>query len=56
MACGIGAGDLQCIGRNFSGVNFGARQFLGQGQGDAAGTCADINDAEQGGGQGARPT
>src|SRR5258708_12670780 len=46
MASGIGACDFKGSGREVGSVNFGGRQFFGEGESDAAGASSDVGDAQ----------
>src|SRR5258708_32972581 len=46
MASGIGACDFKGSGREVGSVDFGGRQFFGEGESDAAGASSDVGDAQ----------
>jgi len=48
MAGGVGAGDFESGGGNVGGDDFCLREFFGQGERDAAGAGADVEEAKSG--------
>ena len=50
MAGGVGAGDFEGGWGNVGGVDFCLREFFGEGEGDAAGAGADVEEADGVGG------